>query len=203
MFQEVKQAVSLDQTLARYLPHVELRPAGVNLVGRCPFHSEKTASFTVNIRKQIWKCFGCGAGGTVIDLVMHAANVTNIEAAKMLAQDFGVWVPGLRDKPQFKSAEQRRREHIKRRKARAETKYRMEKQAALTWFDSWCHEAYKTFALLYRNGERALRNAEDPFALADITHALPLIGHYMDLLLFGSEQEKLDLFKSEEVCRWL
>lgn len=199
----MKQAVTLDQALARYLPHVELRAAGVNLVGRCPFHEEKAASFTVNPRRQIWKCFGCGAGGTVIDLVMAACSCDKVEAARTLAEDFGVWVPGLRDKPQLKTAAQRRQEHEKRRKAMAETNHRMKKQAAMAWFNSWCHEAYKILALLYRNGERALRTAKDPFVLADIAHALPLIGHYMDILLYGSDQEKLELFKNREVRRWL
>ena len=51
--------------------YVELKKRGRNFFGLCPFHNEKTPSFTVNPDKQIFKCFGCGAGGSSIDFVME------------------------------------------------------------------------------------------------------------------------------------
>jgi hypothetical protein len=57
---------------------------------RCPFHSEKTASFHVNARKGLFKCFGCGEGGTVIDYVMAAENLDERAAVELLAQGRGL-----------------------------------------------------------------------------------------------------------------
>ena len=188
--------MTLDQALARYLPHVELRAAGVNLVGRCPFHSEKTGSFTVNTRKQIWKCFGCGLGGTVIDLVMAAYNCDKVEAARTLAEDFGVWVPGNMVHP--KSLVERR----KIAAARRETETRNEERQLEDAFERWCKLAYTQIALVYRCGERAVRTAKNPFELSDVAHWLPRLGHYLDILLYGSDNEKLEFFLSEEARMW-
>ena len=52
----------------------------------CPFHTEKTASFSINTSKQIWKCFGCGKGGDVISLVQELLNCNAYEAAKQINQ---------------------------------------------------------------------------------------------------------------------
>lgn len=65
---------------------VELRKAGANYVGRCPFHKEKTGSFTVHPRNNHWKCYGCGLGGNVIDFVMKKQGCDFIEAVKYVAE---------------------------------------------------------------------------------------------------------------------
>ena len=51
---------------------------------KCPFHEEKTASFSISPSKQIWKCFGCGKGGDVISLVAELLNINSLEAAKSI-----------------------------------------------------------------------------------------------------------------------
>ena len=66
--------------------HVSLTKRGKNYVGLCPFHSEKTPSFHVSREKQIFKCFGCGKGGNVIQFVMEAEGLPFPEAVRMLAQ---------------------------------------------------------------------------------------------------------------------
>lgn len=68
----------------------------------CPFHKEKTASFSVNKHKQIFKCFGCGAGGDVITLIQKLFNTTPLDAAKILNQDFHLGLETERPNIKFK-----------------------------------------------------------------------------------------------------
>lgn len=69
---------------------VTLKKAGRNYSGRCPFHNEKTPSFTVSSEKQIYKCFGCGEAGNVFSFVMKTRNATFPEAVKILADRVGI-----------------------------------------------------------------------------------------------------------------
>jgi len=72
---------------------VVLKKAGKDFVGLCPFHSEKTPSFTVSQTKQIYHCFGCGAGGDVFSFVMRHEGISFSEAAQMLARRYGIDLP--------------------------------------------------------------------------------------------------------------
>ncbi len=71
---------------------VTLKKTGKNYLGRCPFHSEKTPSFTVSSEKQIYKCFGCGEAGNVISFVMKTRNMAFPEAVKLLGEKVGIVV---------------------------------------------------------------------------------------------------------------
>ena len=86
----ILDTVDIQQLVAE---RVELRRQGTRWVGRCPFHNEKTGSFGVNPGMQIFKCFGCGAGGNVIDFVMRYDDLTFWEACKYLAERFGIPLP--------------------------------------------------------------------------------------------------------------
>ena len=70
--------------------HVQLRRAGRNFVGLCPFHNEKTPSFSVNLERGFFHCFGCGAGGTVFDFLMKNEGLTFPEALQSLARRYGI-----------------------------------------------------------------------------------------------------------------
>ena len=72
---------------------VHLKKKGVNYFGLCPFHNEKTPSFSVSPEKQIYYCFGCGSGGNVVSFVMNYENMTFTEAVKSLADRAGVVLP--------------------------------------------------------------------------------------------------------------
>jgi DNA primase len=72
------------------LKYVSLKKAGQNWIGLCPFHTEKTPSFTVSPGKQVYHCFGCGAGGNVIGFLMKIDGVTFPQAIKTLAQRLGI-----------------------------------------------------------------------------------------------------------------
>ena len=73
--------------------YVHLTRKGANLWGLCPFHNEKTPSFSVSPDKQIYYCFGCGKGGGVISFVMEAENLPFVDAVRVLAQRAGLEVP--------------------------------------------------------------------------------------------------------------
>ncbi len=73
--------------------YVKLELKGKNYTGLCPFHQEKTPSFTVNREKQLYYCFGCGAGGDIFNFLMEIENLPFYEAAKVLAERFGVPIP--------------------------------------------------------------------------------------------------------------
>lgn len=70
--------------------YVKLKHAGHDYKGLCPFHNEKTPSFTVSPAKQMFKCFGCGEGGNVIQFVMKHDRLTFPEAAKKLADRYNI-----------------------------------------------------------------------------------------------------------------
>ncbi len=82
--------VDIVDTVERYVP---LKKAGTNYVARCPFHSEKTPSFSVNPAKQFYYCFGCGASGTALGFVMEYTGANFVDAVHELAQQVGLEVP--------------------------------------------------------------------------------------------------------------
>jgi DNA primase len=90
ILEEIKSRVDIVNLISRY---VGLKKSGQNWKGLCPFHSEKTPSFTVNEAKQIFHCFGCGAGGDVITFLMKYENVSFHEATGILAKDAGIPLP--------------------------------------------------------------------------------------------------------------
>ena len=73
--------------------YVHLSKKGSNLWGLCPFHNEKTPSFSVSPDKQIYHCFGCGKGGGVISFIMEMENLPFVDAVKLLAKRAGLEVP--------------------------------------------------------------------------------------------------------------
>lgn len=90
--------------------YVRLQKKGANHWGCCPFHNEKTPSFAVNGAKQMYHCFGCGAGGNVFTFVMNYENYTFPEAVKMLAQRAGVTLP----EAEYDEEQKKRQNHRQR-----------------------------------------------------------------------------------------
>src|SRR3989338_5572021 len=84
---EIAAANEIVETISSYLP---LKKAGKDFKALCPFHGEKTPSFTVSASKQIFHCFGCGAGGDVIGFVMKMERMEFPEAVEWLAQRKGI-----------------------------------------------------------------------------------------------------------------
>jgi DNA primase len=87
---EIRQAANIVNVIGEY---VQLKKSGNNHVGLCPFHAEKTPSFSVNEQKQMFKCFGCGVGGNVYTFLMRQNNLTFPEAVKFLGTRYGIQIP--------------------------------------------------------------------------------------------------------------
>jgi len=90
LIEEVRSRNDIVAVISQY---VKLQKRGGNHFGVCPFHNEKTPSFSVSQGKQMYYCFGCGAGGNVITFVMEYENYTFIEAMKYLAERAGISLP--------------------------------------------------------------------------------------------------------------
>lgn len=90
VIEEIKERCDIEEVISRY---VNLKRAGSNYSGSCPFHSERTPSFTVFPATQSYYCFGCGAGGDVVSFVMNIENLSYIEALTLLADRAGVKLP--------------------------------------------------------------------------------------------------------------
>ncbi len=73
--------------------YVMLKKRGANYLACCPFHSEKTPSFTVHAGKGLFKCFGCGAGGSIFDFIMRIEGCGFPEAVRIVAQKSGIPIP--------------------------------------------------------------------------------------------------------------
>ncbi len=98
---EIKNSVDIVAIISEI---VLLKKVGRNYVGLCPFHTEKTPSFTVSPEKQIFYCFGCGTGGNIFNFLMNHDGLSFFETAKMLAKRYGIEIPA-----QTMSPEQKRR----------------------------------------------------------------------------------------------
>ncbi len=87
---ELRMRCDIEQIISSYTP---LKRRGKNLVGLCPFHNEKTPSFTVYPESQSFFCFGCGAGGEVISFIRRAENLDYTEAVRLLCDRSGMVMP--------------------------------------------------------------------------------------------------------------
>jgi DNA primase len=87
VLEQIRQNNDVVEVIGSYFP---LKRAGANFRALCPFHKEKTPSFNVNPQKQIWHCFGCGAGGDVFTFVMKYENLDFVAAVRRLAERAGI-----------------------------------------------------------------------------------------------------------------
>ena len=88
--EEIRNKVDIVDVISEY---IQLKKQGRNYFGLCPFHGEKTPSFSVSADKQIYHCFGCGAGGNVFSFLMNIENCTFMEAAATLAEKVHINLP--------------------------------------------------------------------------------------------------------------
>lgn len=90
----IRETVDIVELISRY---INLKKQGKNFKALCPFHTEKTPSFTVNADKQIFYCFGCGAGGNVFNFLMRYEKITFLEAIQKLSAETGIELPKFRE----------------------------------------------------------------------------------------------------------
>src|SRR5207244_6839400 len=101
---EIRDRASIVEVISDY---VTLKKTGRNHTGLCPFHSEKTPSFTVNEEKGIFHCFGCGAGGSVFHFLMQYDHLTFPEAVERVGKRYGIVVEQFQAPGAKRDAEQR------------------------------------------------------------------------------------------------
>ena len=101
VIEEVRTRNDIVDIIGQY---VNLKKKGANYFGLCPFHNEKSPSFSVSPGKQMYYCFGCGAGGNVITFVMEYENYSFVEAVKMLADRAGITLPEVEYSQEAKAA---------------------------------------------------------------------------------------------------
>ena len=105
IIEEVRMKNDIVEVISQY---VKLQRRGSSYFGLCPFHNEKSPSFSVSPAKQMYYCFGCGAGGNVFTFIMEYENFTFVEALQYLAQRAGVELPKLEYSQEAKEAADRR-----------------------------------------------------------------------------------------------
>nr|MBO2494190.1 DNA primase [Clostridia bacterium] len=102
---EVRERNDIVDVISEY---VLLKPQGKGFFGLCPFHAEKTPSFHVNPEKQLYHCFGCGAGGNVFTFIMAMEKLDFVEAVKLLAERAGMALPQTTQAEEFIRSRSRR-----------------------------------------------------------------------------------------------
>jgi len=100
--QDLLNRVDIVDIVERYVP---LKKAGTNFSACCPFHNEKTPSFTVSPSKQFYHCFGCGAHGNAISFVMEYQGLGYVEAVRDLAESVGLKLPEFQPQQQQKKVD--------------------------------------------------------------------------------------------------
>jgi DNA primase len=127
--QDLLNRVDIVDVVGRYVP---LKKGGANFMGLCPFHNEKSPSFTVSPTKQFYHCFGCGAHGSAIGFLIEYAGVGFVDAVKELAQNVGMTMPESDDRlpPVQRAEHQAKSLALSEAMARACDFYRQQLRAA-------------------------------------------------------------------------
>src|SRR5215468_11047262 len=129
---EIRNRASIVEIIS---DHVTLKKAGRNYMGLCPFHTEKTPSFTVSEEKGIFHCFGCQTGGSVFQFLMRYDSLTFPESVERVAKRYGITIERLERPEALKESGER------------ESLYRINEQAAAN---------YHTMLFAHPEGKKAL-----------------------------------------------
>lgn len=99
--EKIMDAARIEEVVGEF---VSLKRRGVNMIGLCPFHNEKTPSFSVSAPKGIYKCFGCGKGGNAVNFLMEHEHYTYPEALRYLAQKYNIEIEEEKPSPEQQQA---------------------------------------------------------------------------------------------------
>lgn len=148
---EVAERLSIVEVVSEY---VQLRRSGGNFLGLCPFHGEKTPSFNVNPAREIFHCFGCGAGGNAFSFVMKMEGVSFPEAVKLLARKSGIEIEERQLTPSEKKSHDERQQFQR--------------------INELTNAYYRSVLLKGREGEQARQYLEKRAVNSDISEAYRL-----------------------------
>jgi len=155
---------------------IKLKRRGQHYVGLCPFHSEKNPSFYVYTDTQQFHCFGCGAHGDVINFVQDYHDLSFKDALSYLG------IKQWKITPKIKH-------EIQKRQYKAEL---------IRKFRKWEHQYCKYISEIYHEVKKLMMNGippEDLDLYAPLFHRLPIWDYHKDILIYGSDQKKFELFK--------
>ena len=184
IFRTVKESLDICTVIQAYTGQ-ELRRTGRNLTGLCPFHTEKEPSFTVRPDRNTFRCFGCGAHGSVIDFAMQLFLLSPLDAARKLAEDFGIPVPDLRTLP---PEEQKK---IEEQQAQLR-KQRARKKALHTWSEKAANEVCR----LRRLAWQSLETGQDYFEHPELVLLMQYADYILELLS-GSDAERAAVLEAK------
>lgn len=174
--EEIRNSANILDIISGY---VQLRKRGRNYIGLCPFHQEKTPSFTVSEEKQIFHCFGCGAGGNVYKFLMDFKSISFVEAVQEVADQTGIKINFEQDK--FSSGENELEEY-----------YEINVAAAKFFSNKLLNTAEGEFAREYFKNRRIKPQTQRVFGLG---YASP----EWENLLFFLKENKIDLDKAKHL----
>ena len=101
--EQIKNRIDIIDVIGEY---IRLKKRGVNYLGNCPFHNEKSPSFTVSPSKEIYKCFGCGKSGNTITFLMEHDKLSYVEALRWLAKRYNIEIEETEQTPEQKQLQQ-------------------------------------------------------------------------------------------------
>lgn len=133
---------------------------------KCPFHNERTASLSISEKKQVWKCFGCGKGGDIINLVEELLHINAYQAAKYINDNLGL---GL----DFKG----KNDEIKINRYK-------QKQIAKQQFKKWENRSFQI-----------LCDSIHKMNFVEKDQELSIIDYYLEAFIYGTDEEKIELYK--------
>ena len=165
IIREVREKSDVVNVISRY---VTLTRKGRNYFGLCPFHGEKTPSFSVNATEQFYHCFGCGAGGNVFTFLQNIENISFVEALKQLAEEAHVELPEAEISPQEKA-----------RIARREKMYEANRDAARFFYVQLVKSPYAQAAREYLTGRKVSEEYLRKFGLGYAPIGRDTLGRYL------------------------
>jgi len=101
--QQIQSRIDIVEIVGTF---VKLKKRGTNYLGLCPFHNEKSPSFTVSPAKEIYKCFGCGKSGNAIGFLMEHEKYSYVESLRWLAAKYNIELEETETSPEFKAQQQ-------------------------------------------------------------------------------------------------
>jgi DNA primase len=188
--ERIKQAARIDDVVGEFVP---MKKRGANLLGLCPFHQEKTPSFTVNIARNTYKCFGCGRGGDSISFLEEHEHLSYPEALRWLANRYQIEIEEEHATPEQQAA------HDHNESLMIVTQY------AAKWFAGQLHESEEgqSIGLSYFQERGFRKETLEHFGLGwcpensdSFTQAALAAGYRQEYL------EELGLTKSKEGRSW-
>lgn len=180
---QIKQGINIVDVISQ---HVNLRKAGKDHIGLCPFHTEKTPSFTVSESKQFFYCFGCGAGGDVLDFVMKTNGLDFLHALKFFGVDVDVAVP----ETQVRRQKQRRRQE--QRKRERDQKAYQEYNRWVTRYANWLKDIILTCDLLLDTLPTA-----QIFEIGNVFNRLSIWKYHQQIIDSGDEDVIFQLYTDQ------